>query len=320
MKAKTIKAVLRKKIDGWLESIEDEGLRERAKKDAIVTGGAIASMLLKEPVNDFDVYFRTFETTRNVAIYYLGRFKPKLKNGVACPLHVQSGTDELGNTNRVRIVVKSAGIASEEGAAEPYQYFEGRPADEAGAYIGEVMDDLGAIEDAYEETQEAAQETPDEPGGPPYRPIFLSTNAITLANKIQIILRFHGEPDQIHENYDFVHCTCYWTSHDNELVLRPAALEALLARELRYVGSKYPLCSLIRLRKFIRRHWTINAGQILKMVMQLSELNLKNHLILQDQLTGVDCAYFVEIMEKMKEKDPEKVNSAYLCEIIDRMF
>ena len=42
--------------------------------------------------------------------------------------------------------------------------------------------------------------------------------------------------------------------------------------------------------------------------------------VLQDQLTGVDCAYFCEVMNKLKEKDPEKVNSAYLIEIIDRMF
>jgi hypothetical protein len=34
----------------------------------------------------------------------------------------------------------------------------------------------------------------------------------------------------------------------------------------------------------------------------------------------VDCAYFVQLMDRLKEKDPEKVNSAYLVEILDRMF
>ena len=52
MKAKTIKAVLRKKIDAWLASIEDESVRTLARKNTIVTGGCIASMLLKEKVND----------------------------------------------------------------------------------------------------------------------------------------------------------------------------------------------------------------------------------------------------------------------------
>lgn len=317
MKAKTIKTTLRKKVDEWLATIEDADLRERAKRDAIVTGGAIASMLLREPVNDYDIYFKTAATTRDVAAYYVARFKPKTKTGIECPLSVQFGTDELGNKDRVRIVVKSAGIASEEGAEKPYEYFEGRPEGDGGAYVGEIMDDAGEIEDTNDELEAAAQAVD---GLPRYRPIFLSTNAITLANKIQIVLRFHGEPDAIHENYDFVHCTNYWTSGDGELVLRPLALEALLSRELRYVGSKYPLCSIIRLRKFIRRNWTINAGQILKMVMQLSDLDLKNPLVLQDQLTGVDAAYFVEIMAKVKDKDPEKINTAYLVEIIDRMF
>jgi hypothetical protein len=93
-----------------------------------------------------------------------------------------------------------------------------------------------------------------------------------------------------------------------------------LARELRYVGSKYPICSVVRLRKFIERGWRVNAGQILKMAMQISELNLKDLNVLEDQLTGVDTAYFVQLIERLKEKDPEKVDAAYLVEIIDRIF
>jgi 5,10-methenyltetrahydromethanopterin hydrogenase len=77
---------------------------------------------------------------------------------------------------------------------------------------------------------------------------------------------------------------------------------------------------VIRLRKFIGRGWTVNAGQILKMLLQVSELDLTNPIVLEDQLTGVDAAYFCELIAKVKEKDPEKINSAYLIEIIDRMF
>ena len=58
------------------------------------------------------------------------------------------------------------------------------------------------------------------------------------------------------------------------------------------MGSKYPLCSIIRTRKFIQRGYTINAGQYLKMAMQLNELDLKDVSVLQDQLIGVDSAYF----------------------------
>lgn len=313
-KAKTIKQVIRKKIDAWLESIEDEAVRAQAKNNTIVTGGCIASMLLGEKVSDFDIYFRNRDTALMVANYYLARFKPETAKGIACKMFV----DET-RQDRVRIVIKSAGIASEEGTDKEYEYFEAQPEGSASGYVGEVMRDPGDIQDTYEETEQAALETEDE-GKPKFRPVFMSTNAITLSHKVQLILRFYGEPDQIHENYDFVHCTNYWRSWDKHLELRAAALEALLSRELRYVGSKYPICSLIRMRKFIRRGYSINAGQILKMVMQVSELNLKDINVLEEQLTGVDVAYFIEVIEKLRSKDAEKVNSAYLIEIIDRMF
>lgn len=314
MKSKTIRKALQQKFDKWVESITDESLREQIKKNTIITGGAIASFLLREEVNDYDIYFRNKETTIAVANYYVQQFKPRLKNGIECPIYVDSEGD------RVRIIVKSAGIASDKGADKPYEYFEGAPDERADGYVSEVMSDAGGIEDRYEETEAKALKTEDEDGKPKFRPVFMSTNAITLSHKIQIVLRFYGEPDAIHENYDFVHCTNYWSSWDGKLVLRQEALEALLTKELRYVGSKYPVCSVIRLRKFIARQWTINAGQILKMLMQISALDLTNPEVLQDQLTGVDSAYFCQLMTKLKEKDPEKVDAAYLIEIIDRIF
>lgn len=310
MKAKTIKAIIAKKFNAFASSIEDEAVRALVEKNTIVTGGCIASMLLGEPINDFDLYLANKEAAKAVADYYVARFNVRNRRGIPCEITVDAEGD------RVRIVVKSAGVASEEGAEKPYEYFEGSPDEAAGQYVGEVMGDPGDIEDTYQETEALALETAD----PAFRPVFMSTNAITLSDKVQIVLRFYGDADTIHENYDFVHCTNYWTSKDGELTLRQPALESLLSRELRYVGSKYPVCSVIRLRKFIRRGWVINAGQILKMLFQISELDLTDPAILQEQLTGVDSAYFCQLMAKLKENDPEKVNAAYLVEIIDRMF
>lgn len=313
MKAKTIKSVISKKINEWLASIEDESVRDLARKNTIVTGGCIASMLLNEQVNDFDLYFRDHATTKAVADYYVARFQPKSRKGIPARISVyDDGT-------RIKVVVKSAGIASEDGATKPYEYFETQADGEASGYVGEVMGDAGEIEDTYQDTEKLALQTEDD-GKPAYRPVFMSTNAITLSHKVQIVLRFYGDPDAIHENYDFVHCTNCWCSDTGNLTLRQEALEALLARELRYVGSKYPVCSVMRLRKFIQRGWSVNAGQVLKMLLQVSALDLTDPNVLEDQLTGVDSAYFLEVMAKVKEKDPEKVNAAYLVEILNRMF
>jgi len=311
LKAKTIKSVLRNKINAWLDTIADEDLRETCRKEAIVTGGCIASMLLGEQVNDFDVYFRTKETVRRVADYYVTQFlaAKKKQGGVSFNTYVEEVTD-LSGKERVRIVVKSAGVASDEQETD-YQYFEGRPDHEAGEYLAEAFDPLTSVKDLSDQAEEE---------GPIYSAAFLSSNAISLRGKVQLILRFYGDPEEIHSSYDFAHCMNYWESGQSKLTLRPEALEALLSRTLVYHGSKYPLCSVIRSRKFIERGWRINAGQYLKMAMQIAELDMTDHAVLEEQLTGVDVAYFAEVIDKIKAKDPEKVDAAYLTEIIDRMF
>lgn len=312
MKAKTIRKVLRTKIDEWLKTIDDEELRKDLKSNVIVTGGAIASMLLREPVNDYDVYLRTKEMTKRVAEYYVSKFKlPKFKDD-ADKGGISITVTEDGD--RIKIGVRSAGIASAEGD-EGYQYFEG-------------LDDAQSIETAEYVEQATAGISIDSPAGQAainqskgkYAPVFLSSNAITLTDQLQIVVRFYGEPEEIHRNYDFVHCTNYWTSWNNHLELRPKALECLLTKELVYVGSLYPLASIIRTRKFLRREWSINAGQYLKMAVQLSQLDLLNYKVLEEQLIGVDAAYFVEVIQELKDVDPEKIDTSYLMEVVDKIF
>jgi len=308
MKAKTIKAVISKKIKQWTDSITDQTVRELVEKNTIVTGGAIASMLLKEDVNDFDIYFRNKETTKAVAEYYVAQHKASAidQHLSGRPIEIEVKEDTEG---RIKVFIKSAGITSDDGTTS-YQYFETQPDEATENYVNEITSALSDVDDLGHQEEEKQR----------YRPVFMTANAITLSDKIQLINRFYGEPDQIHENYDFVHCTNYWTSWNNELVLRPDALEALLSKDLRYIGSKYPLCSIIRLRKFIKRNWSINAGQILKICMQLSQLDLTNLDVLEDQLIGVDTAYFLQLIQQLKEKNNERVDYNYLMTIIDRIF
>lgn len=318
MKAKTIKMALRRKTEAWLQTISDEELRIAARRDMVVTGGCIASMLLGEPVNDFDIYFKTKDTVRRLADHYVNAFnehhKGKAADGsVPVESYVEEVTDIQGR-DRVRIVVKSAGVAAAKADGEDdYQYFESRADHEAGEYVQEVFD---RAEEAAGGDAVADREI----DGEPYSPVFLSSNAISLRGKVQLILRFYGTPDEIHENYDFAHVTNYWEGATGKLTLRPEALEALLSRTLVYRGSLYPVSSVIRTRKFIERGWRINAGQYLKMMLQIADLDLTNHKVLEEQLTGVDVAYFSEVLKKIAEKDPMKVDTAYLIEIIDRMF
>lgn len=310
MKKKTIQHVINKKFDDWLSSITDDKVKKLVEANSIVTGGCIASMLLKESVNDFDVYFTNKETVKAVAEYYVSQWNTSnggdgyvLDGAVINERNEKSqGGVALNMTpERIKIIFESTGVAKENDA----------------------IDDTAELE----EWPEGKAEVPDE-SKPKFRPIYLSCNAITLSHKIQIVIRFYGDPDDIHQHYDYVHCTNYWLSKTREVTLKQPALESLLARELRYIGSKYPLASVIRTRKFIKRGWTINAGQYLKMAFQISALNLTNISVLEDQLTGVDVVYFNHLInalqahaDKQKEQGKEfNLEYSYLATIIDKIF
>jgi hypothetical protein len=102
------------------------------------------------------------------------------------------------------------------------------------------------------------------------------------------------------------------------------ALESILTNELIYTGSKYPLASIIRTRKFLKRGWNANAGQYVKMALQLGELDLTNPLVLSDQLTGVDLVLFSIVIETINEKmeadSSFKPTISYISDIIGAVF
>lgn len=316
MKTKTIEKVLEKKITEWINSIQNPAVRELAKKNTIVTGGSIASMLLNEKVNDFDIYFRDKQTVKAIAKYYIKDIRglevcdsAELFKEIAAAKESQESDQwsvflrNLGVDNRVAIFCPGVGYHSVTGE---------------GSLMAEP-DELEQTQSIFTKIDEAKKEV--EAGS--YSPLFFTENAITLSDQIQLVLRFYGEAEDLHKNYDFVHATNYYDYKERKLFTNKPALESLLAKELRYIGSLYPVTSIIRAKKFIKRGWTITAGEYLKIMFQISELDLKDTDTLQSQLLGVDIAYFSILIEALNNRDTtkhEKVTYPYICELIDRIF
>ena len=292
-KRKTIEATIRAKVKAWVATIEDIELRDAIKKNYIVTGGAITSMLLGDLPNDYDVYFSDVDIAARVAKYYISRLPTPDNECTKTPIVTVPETRD-----RVEIKVQSAGIAGEDIDQSKYEYFEQYTdgADRAAAYLDAMA------------TKNTGK----------YTSLAITTNAITLTDQIQIVLRFVGSPEEIHQNYDYVHTT-NWFTEEHGLELRVEALESTLARELKYVGSRYPVCSMFRLKKFIKRGWTITAGEMLKIAWDISKLDLNDREVLQDQLTGVDAAYFRQIIDLLA-KDDKPIERTYLFELINRIF
>lgn len=318
MDKRTICKVLNAKHQDFLKSIKDEKVRELVAKNSLITGGSIVSMLLNVPVSDFDYYFTNKETCIAVAKYYIKQFNKahRDKKYLTSTKLVRPYVDIDNETGRVKIVVPSAGITS-EAETNDYQFFEQLPNEIGENFVDRVTKVVSEADDLSMQPLEDKEKDK-------YRVIFMSSNAITLSNRVQLVIRFYGEAEEIHKNFDFVHCQNYWIAKDNKLVLNQAALESILAKRLYYIGSLYPICSVIRTRKFIERGWRINAGQYLKMCFQVSQLDLENIDVLSEQLVGVDSSYFLQVIEWCKKKQTEdkdfKITVPYLCSVIDKIF
>lgn len=319
LKPKTIRRIIRRKLDEWLETIEDLGVRELAKRDVFVTGGSIASMLIGERIKDFDLYFKTEETVVAIANYYTKKFIEINRNysGPVPQVRIENIVNLKGETERrVVIWVQSAGAVGEglNDSAQMYSYFEATDnaaGDAADEYLVQMVAGLKAG------TEEGTEK-------PSYRPVFLSQNAITLTDKVQLVIRFFGQPADIYKNYDFAHVCQSYSYADDKLDLDNEALTCLLSRTLLYRGSLYPIASIFRIKKFVERGWRVSAGQMLKIAYQTSKVDFNNPRVLREQLTGVDQAYMHQVIEMMQDHQAKMgtndIDETYLCKLIDFLF
>ena len=179
MQIKTIEKNITNKVEEWLLTITNEWLRKKIKDNTIVTGGCIASMLLNEKVNDYDIYIKDVDVLLELVKYYTkdydkiiildGRYKQNLLKEVGI-------TDESINYEESNFAY---GIAIKNLKEDQIKLF--------------FTDKNGGIKVNDDKPKEELN----------YTPLFFSPNAISLSNNLQIVIRFHGNTEEIHKNFDF---------------------------------------------------------------------------------------------------------------------
>jgi len=139
-----------------------------------------------------------------------------------------------------------------------------------------------------------------------FLPIFISLQAITLTDKVQLITKFYGEPKDVVENFDWAHLKSYFKYP--KLFIHDSTYRLINEKELIYTGSKYPLSSFLRTRKYIKKGWTISAKESLKIALELAKYDLTDLIVLRDQLMGVDPLYMLSVLKEIEGKKWESMN------------
>jgi hypothetical protein len=292
MQTKTIKKIITNKLNDWLNSIDDKLLAKDVKNSLVLSGGSITNLLLGQDVNDYDIYLQDMDVLLRLGEYYCKNYGVEIfdgRNKENYLLEIKDREKYLEEDNAAYSVF----IRNLQSNQIKLKLFYG------GLNCSEMNKDL------YKEDAK-------------YVPLFFSPNAISLSDNVQIVLRFSGTVEEIHKTFDFIHATNYFTFTDG-VVYNNAALLSILTKCLSYQGSCYPLTSIIRVRKFIKRGWNISAGELLKIMYQISELDLNNPDILEEQLIGVDVAYFSDLIGVLRDTTGD-LTSSRMNEIIDKVF
>lgn len=297
MQRKVIEKIISSKMGSWIETLP---MKDKVRNTLLVSGGSIASMFLKEDVNDYDVYIQD----RNVLLELVKHYTSGLNISILDGNRKKEYIDDFENFKT------GEGISEEDMGMQLMRAVSNLKDNQIRLFVRDMADGL-KVEDST-----ITQEEKDKK----HTVAFISPNAISLHGKIQIVNRFHGSAEEIHKTFDFIHATNYFTFKDG-LVTNIKALESLLTKQLLYQGSMYPVTSILRTKKFLKRNWNINAGEYLKIMFQISQLDLSNVDVLEDQLIGVDVAYFGALISALRNAPKgTEITSTYLGTIIDRVF
>lgn len=267
MSERSIKAKIVTKLTEFLGSIADPDIADIIRENSIISGGAIASMLLGEKVNDYDIYLKNIDAAIAVSNYFIKRDIEK---------------------RSIAVSIKEVENIKRETEKRVFYDFPG-----------------GIIRALH-------------PDGS-YSIRAITSNALTLSDDVQLITRFYGTPEEIHRNFDFIHCTNYYDCLTGKLVLNIDAMHSLMSKRLYYAGSLYPIASLLRIRKFLDRDWTISAGQVAKISLQLTDIQLTPS-ILAEQLLGVDLLYMSAFLEKLQFQEGEELDMGLVATLLDEVF
>lgn len=147
----------------------------------------------------------------------------------------------------------------------------------------------------------------------------ITDNAVNLTNKIQLVTKFYGLPNRVVEKFDWAHIKSYfWFNKDNrheELVIDDSVYRIINEKELIYTGSDYPLSSLLRVRKYIKKGWYVSTSTmthiVLDAVKTFNQKQLKrtkkNQIIKTNEIEDdnfCDKFYVDDIIQQLNGVDP----------------
>jgi len=255
------------------------GGKGRLLSETFFAGGVITSHCKGEQVKDYDLFFTTVATLEQAVYYYLSP-------------HNQARFFKLAATpDKINPKLTRVSIQPREGAKLTTDQF---------------IKDFNLT---CKKTRSTGQTVP----------AYLSHNALSLNNGVQLIFRFVGEPEDVFSTFDYEHCKTFWRPSplgisEGKTYFLGRSLESLAKNELIYTSqSRFVLSAISRLNKFIKRGWGVAPSSLLAIASSAAKVDWGNKEKLREELLGIygiDPEVLTQILDyssKEEKLDLDKV-------------
>lgn len=118
-----------------------------------------------------------------------------------------------------------------------------------------------------------------------------------------------GDPATIFTYYDFTVCMGAYQftpdGQDEGFVFGADYFKHIGQRRLVFhTGTMFPICSMLRVMKYIKKGFFITGMELLKIGLSIHALEIETYADLRVQLQGIDTAFLSELTTQMKAGEP----------------
>ena len=122
--------------------------------------------------------------------------------------------------------------------------------------------------------------------------------------RVQFVKIVTGTPPEVLAQFDFTICQGAFIAVEHGLgqfVFGKDFLQHLAQRRLVFnTTTKFPICSLFRLRKFLKRGFSFSGIEAIKLGLAIQNLDIDNYEDLRAQLMGIDTLFLKELTDSLK--------------------
>ena len=125
-------------------------------------------------------------------------------------------------------------------------------------------------------------------------------------HRLQLIKAVFGTPKEVIDSFDFTICKGAFHLKDG-FIFGDDFFQHLAQRRLVFnIKAGFPICSLYRARKFIKRGFSLSGIEAIKLGLSIQSLKIETYKDLRKQLMGIDTLFLKELTDSLKGQEEKE--------------